>query len=140
MKKLLLALSLSLVLFGCAPTEEAETSSILQESTVAASSEAAETVSVSISLTDGGTIIAGSEKTIEVEAGANLLAVMKENYTIEEADGFITAIDGQTQVEQTADTKAKYWLFDVNGEPSMVGAADVALQEGDVIVWNLTEM
>lgn len=131
---------MSLVLFGCAPTEEAETSSILQESTVAASSEAAETVSVSISLTDGGTIIAGSEKTIEVEAGANLLAVMKENYTIEEADGFITAIDGQTQVEQTADTKAKYWLFDVNGEPSMVGAADVALQEGDVIVWNLTEM
>ena len=140
MKKLLLALSLSLVLFGCAPTEEAETSSILQESTVAASSEAAETVSVSISLTDGGTVIAGSEKTIEVEAGANLLAVMKENYTIEEADGFITAIDGQTQVEQTTDTKAKYWLFDVNGEPSMVGAADVALQEGDVIVWNLTEM
>ena len=140
MKKMLLALSLSLVLFGCAPTEEAETSSILQESTVAASSEAAETVSVSISLTDGGTVIAGSEKTIEVEAGANLLAVMKENYTIEEADGFITAIDGQTQVEQTADTKAKYWLFDVNGEPSMVGAADVALQEGDVIVWNLTEM
>ncbi|MEI2803764.1 MAG: DUF4430 domain-containing protein [Trichococcus flocculiformis] len=91
-------------------------------------------------MTDGGTVIAGSEKTIEVEAGANLLAVMKENYTIEEADGFITAIDGQTQVEQTADTKAKYWLFDVNGEPSMVGAADVALQEGDVIVWNLTEM
>ena len=140
MKKLLLALSLSLVLFGCAPTEEAETSSILQESTVAASSEAAETVSVTISLTDGGTVVAGSEKTVEVEAGANLLAVMKENYTIEEADGFITAIDGQTQVEQTADTKAKYWLFDVNGEPSMVGAADVALQEGDVIVWNLTEM
>ena len=140
MIKLLLALSLMLGLFGCAPTEEAETSSILQESTVAASSEAAETVSVSISLTDGGTVIAGSEKTIEVEAGANLLAVMKENYTIEEADGFITAIDGQTQVEQTADTKAKYWLFDVNGEPSMVGAADVALQEGDVIVWNLTEM
>ncbi|HRF51514.1 MAG TPA: DUF4430 domain-containing protein, partial [Trichococcus flocculiformis] len=114
--------------------------SVAESSSVAISSEVAETVSVSISLTDGGTVIAGSEKTIEVEAGANLLAVMKENYTIEEADGFITAIDGQTQVEQTADTKAKYWLFDVNGEPSMVGAADVALQEGDVIVWNLTEM
>jgi hypothetical protein len=142
MKKLLLALSLSLVLFGCAPAENGRFKlPVLQESSsVAISSEAAETVSVSISLTDGGTVIAGSEKTIEVEAGANLLAVMKENYTIEEADGFITAIDGQTQVEQTADTKAKYWLFDVNGEPSMVGAADVALQEGDVIVWNLTEM
>ena len=140
MKKLLLALSLSLVLFGCSPTEETETSSVLQESTAAVSSEAAETVSVSISLTDGGTVIAGSEKTIEVEAGASLLDVMKENYTIEEADGFITAVDGQSQVEQTAETKAKYWLFDVNGEPSMVGAADVALQEGDVIVWNLTEM
>jgi hypothetical protein len=140
MKKLLLALSLSLVLFGCAPTEEAETSSVLQESTVAVSSEAAETVSVTISLTDGGTVIAGSEKTVEVEAGTNLLAVMKENYAIEEADGFITAIDGQAQVEETAESKAKYWLFDVNGEPSMVGASDVALQEGDVIVWNLTEM
>jgi len=65
---------------------------------------------------------------------------MRENYAIEEADGFITAIDGQTQVEETAETKGKYWLFDVNGESSMVGAADVALQEGDVIVWNLTEM
>ena len=140
MKKLLLALSLSLVLFGCAPTEEAETSSILQESTVAVSSEAAETVSVTISLTDGGTVVAGSEKTVEVEVGTSLFDVMKENYTIEEDGGFITAIDGQTQVEQTTDTKAKYWLFDVNGEPSMVGAADVALQEGDVIVWNLTEM
>ena len=140
MKKLLLALSLSLVLFGCAPTEKTETSSVLQESTVAVSSEAAETVSVTISLTDGGTVIAGSEKTVAVEAGASLLAVMKENYAIEEADGFITAIDGQAQVEETAETKAKYWLFDVNGEPSMVGASDVALQEGDVIVWNLTEM
>ncbi|EAE5653897.1 DUF4430 domain-containing protein [Listeria monocytogenes] len=140
MKKLLLVLSLSFVLYGCSTTETLDTSSegiVLSEEV---SSEAAETVSVTISLTDGGTVIAGSEKTIEVEAGANLLAVMKENYTIEEADGFITAIDGQTQVEQTADTKAKYWLFDVNGEPSMVGAADVALQEGDVIVWNLTEM
>jgi hypothetical protein len=143
MKKLLLALSLSLVLFGCAPDGRSGRfgfSPAGVDCRVAISSEAAETVSVSISLTDGGTVIAGSEKTIEVEAGANLLAVMKENYTIEEADGFITAIDGQTQVEQTADTKAKYWLFDVNGEPSMVGAADVALQEGDVIVWNLTEM
>ena len=82
MKKLLLALSLSLVLFGCAPTEEAETSSILQESTVAASSEAAETVSVTISLTDGGTVVAGSEKTVEVEVGTSLFDVMKENYTI----------------------------------------------------------
>ena len=78
MKKLLLALSLSLVLFGCAPTEEAETSSVLQESTVAVSSEAAETVSVTISLTDGGTVVAGSEKTVEVEAGTSLFDVMKE--------------------------------------------------------------
>lgn len=140
MKKLLLVLSLSFVLYGCSTTETLDTSSEGIVSSEEVSSEAAETVSVTISLTDGGTVIAGSEKTIEVEAGANLLAVMKENYTIEEADGFITAIDGQTQVEQTADTKAKYWLFDVNGEPSMVGAADVALQEGDVIVWNLTEM
>lgn len=140
MKKLLLVLSLSFVLYGCSTTETLDTSSegiVLSEEV---SSEAAETVSVTISLTDGGTVIAGSEKTVEVEAGANLLAVMRENYAIEEADGFITAIDGQTQVEETAETKAKYWLFDVNGEPSMVGAADVALQEGDVIVWNLTEM
>ena len=140
MKKLLLALSLSLVLFGCAPTEEAETSSVLQESTVAVSSEAAETVSVTISLTDGGTVVAGSEKTVEVEVGTSLFDVMKENYTIEEDGGFITAIDGLAQVEETAETKAKYWKFDVNGEPSMVGAADVALQVGYVIVWNLTEM
>ena len=140
MKKLLLALSLSLVLFGCAPTEEAETSSVLQESTVAVSSEAAETVSVTISLTDGGTVVAGSEKTVEVEVGTSLFDVMKENYTIEEDGGFITAIDGLAQVEETAETKAKNWLFDVNGEPSMVGGGDVAPQEGDVIVWNLTEM
>ena len=140
MQKLLLALSLSVLLFGCAPTEEAESRSGIQESTVAASSEAAETVSVTISLTDGGTVVAGSEKTVEVEASTSLFDVMKENYTIEEDGGFITAIDGLAQVEESAETKAKYWMFDVNGEPSMVGAADVALQEGDVIVWNLTEM
>ena len=141
MKKLLLALSLSFVLYGCSTTTEtADTSSATQVSSAAVSSEAKETVAVTISLKDGGTVIAGSEKTVEIEAGANLLDVMKANYSIEEADGFITAIDGHAQVEESAETKAKYWLFDVNGEPSMVGANDVVLQEGDEIVWNLTEM
>ncbi|CZQ90627.1 Hypothetical protein Tpal_1290 [Trichococcus palustris] len=141
MKKLLLALSLSFVLYGCSTTTEtADTSSATQVSSAAVSSEAKETVAVTISLKDGGTVIAGSEKTVEIEAGANLLDVMKANYSIEEADGFITAIDGHAQVEASAETKAKYWLFDVNGEPSMVGAGDVVLQEGDEIVWNLTEM
>ena len=66
MKKLLLALSLSLVLFGCAPADTVDSASVAESSSVAISSEVAETVSVSISLTDGGTVIAGSEKTIEV--------------------------------------------------------------------------
>lgn len=141
MKKLLLALSLSFVLYGCSTTTEtADTSSEAQASSVAVSSEAKETAAVTISLTDGGTAIAGSEKTVEIEAGANLLDVMKANYSIEEDGGFITAIDGHAQVEESAETKAKYWLFDVNGEPSMVGANEVELQEGDEIVWNLTEM
>lgn len=140
MKKLLLALSLSFVLYGCSTTETADTSSETQASSAAISSEAKETVAVTISLTDGGTVIPGSEKTVEIEAGANLLDVMKANYSIEETDGFITAIDGHAQVEESAETKAKYWLFDVNGEPSMVGANEVELQEGDEIVWNLTEM
>jgi len=140
MKKLLLALSLSFVLYGCSTTETADTSSEAIVSSEAVSSEAKATVAATISLTDGGTVIADSEKTVEVEAGTNLLEIMKENYEIEEAEGFITVIDGHSQVEASEETKAKYWLFDINGEPAMVGANEVELQEGDVIVWNLTEM
>lgn len=140
MKKLVLALSLSFILYGCSTTETADISSEGIISSEVVSSEAKETVAATISLTDGGTVIAGSEKTVEVEAGTNLLDIMKENYEIEEAEGFITTIDGHSQVEASEETKAKYWLFDINGEPSMVGANEVELQEGDIIVWNLTEM
>ena len=38
-----------------------------------------------------------SSKTVSFKTGANLLTVLKENFAIEEEQGFITSIDGHKQ-------------------------------------------
>ena len=58
---------------------------------------------------------------------------MKEQMQIVEKDGFVSAING---IEQEP-ANQKYWLFDVNGEMSQVGANQVDLKQGDVIDWKL---
>ena len=137
MKKWLLLLSASFILTACGEqttetstdTTSQETSSVIED----ASTEDAVTVEVTISVTEDGELIENGEQVVEVEEGALLLDVMKENFEIEETDTFINAING---VEQDA-TANKWWLFDVNGEMAQKGAAETELKAGDLIEWKL---
>lgn len=137
MKKWLLLLSASFILTACGEqttetstdTTSQETSSVVED----ASTEDAVTVEVTISVTEDGELIENGEQVVEVEEGALLLDVMKENFEIEETDTFINAING---VEQDA-TANKWWLFDVNGEMAQKGAAETELKAGDLIEWKL---
>ena len=137
MKKWLLLLSASFILTACGEqttetstdTTSQETSSVIED----ASTEDVVTVEVTISVTEDGELIENGEQVVEVEEGALLLDVMKENFEIEETDTFINAING---VEQDA-TANKWWLFDVNGEMAQKGAAETELNAGDLIEWKL---
>lgn len=137
MKKWLLLLSASFILTACGEqttetstdTTSQETSSVIED----ASTEDVVTVEVTISVTEDGELIENGEQVVEVEEGALLLDVMKENFEIEETDTFINAING---VEQDA-TANKWWLFDVNGEMAQKGAAETELKAGDLIEWKL---
>ncbi|GEM04476.1 hypothetical protein HMI01_14640 [Halolactibacillus miurensis] len=74
------------------------------------------------------------DETLTVNDGANLLEVLTDEYDIEKtADGFIQSIEGHAQ------TSSAFWLFDVNGAPSEVGAGDVELSDGDDIHFDLHE-
>lgn len=81
----------------------------------------------------------GKEITKEVvsfEPGAVVFDVMDEHFEIVHQDGFITSIDGMTQDEAAN----KYWLYDINGEMALKGAKELALQDGDEILFKLEEM
>lgn len=132
MKKYLLLLASGFILAGCqAPQTTEESVSETIESTIAE-----ETITVTVRLLVDGEEIEGGSQELQVEEGAILLDVMKENYEIEEADGFITSINGQAQDEDAG----KYWLFDLNGEMAPVGANETELQEGDLVEWKLEAM
>lgn len=131
MKKLLLLSTLLLV--GCGQTTN-ETADVSAPVTIESSSEVeVQELLVSISVTVDGEVIEEGDVEVEVEEGQNLLEVMKENFDIEEADGFISSINGYEQ----DDAEGKYWLYDVNGEMAEVGAADFELSDGDQIEWKL---
>lgn len=130
MKKWLLLLATSLVLVGCGETATVDTTESTESIATTTDSELAV---VDISVTVDGEVIADGAQEVEVEEGALLLDVMKEYYEIEEADGFVSAINGHEQ-----DTEAgKYWLYDVNGEMAEVGAAELELADGDLVEWKL---
>lgn len=135
MKKWLLLFFASITLAACGTTETdgTDTSSVA-ESVASSVQENPETISVTISVAVDGEEIEEGNKALEVEPGAILLDVVKENYEVVEEDGFITSINGHEQ-----DTEAgKYWLFDVNGEMAPVGANEFELSEGDLVEFNLS--
>ena len=129
MKKWLLLLASTLVLVGCGQTTQTEETA----STPVESSEQAVLAEVTVSVTVDGEEIDEGEQVLEVEEGAILLDVMKEHYELEEADGFISAINGYEQDEEAG----KYWLFDLNGEMAEVGAAELELSDDDLVEWKL---
>lgn len=133
MKKWLLLFFASITLAACGTTatDDVDTNSV-SESAVVQEDPEASTVTISIAV-DGEEIEDGS-KTIEIESGAILLDVLKENYEIVEENGFITSINGHQQDEDAG----KYWLFDVNGEMGLVGAQEQELDAGDLVEFNLS--
>jgi len=90
-----------------------------------------DSITVTISEDEGAEVL--TEKEIEIEEGAILMDVMKDNFDIKEEGGFITAIDGveANDEEQTA------WMYFVNDEMAMVGAAEYELEAEDHIVFDL---
>lgn len=129
MKKIVFSLLLALsttIFVGCsgdaAPTPSPTSSSIVS------------TISVTVTLSVDGK--QKDSKKLTVTEGEDLLTAIKSSFSIEETDGFITSIDGDTQDEAAG----KYWLFTVNGEMSPVGAKEVVLKQGDKIVFTLDKI
>lgn len=135
MKKWLLLTASALFLVGCGEVETPPAESVESMSSTAESVAVVEDamVSATIKVTVDGEAIDDGEQEVEVEEGTMLLDVMEEYYEIEETDTFISSINGHAQ---DADAN-KWWLFDVNGEMSEVGAADLEVKEGDLIEWKL---
>jgi hypothetical protein len=130
MKKIVFSLLLALsttIFVGCsgdtAPTPSQTTSSSIVS-----------TISVTVTLSVDGK--QKDSKKLTVTEGEDLLTAIKSSFSIEETDGFITSIDGNTQDEAAG----KYWLFTVNGEMSPVGAKEVVLKQGDKIVFTLDKI
>lgn len=92
---------------------------------------AEEVIVVTISKNENEEVI--TEKEIAIEEGAILLDVMKENFDIEEDDGFITSIDG---VEQDIEAQMS-WMYFVNEEMVPVGAGEYELSVGDKVNFDL---
>ncbi|CZR08920.1 protein of unknown function [Trichococcus flocculiformis] len=131
MKKYLALLAAGFILTGCGVSDS--DTQVTETSSAVSSSVAEETVAVTIHVSVDGEEIEGGTKEVEVEPGAILLDVMKENYEIVEKDTFIESINGHEQDVEAS----KYWLFDLNGEMAPAGANDTELQEGDVVEWKL---
>ena len=131
MKKIIGILTAALLLTACG---QAPTTTTTKETTTATT--AAQSTTVTLNIIKDGQAIAGSPFTLTFKEGDNLLDVMKAQLKIVEKDGFISSINGVEQIP----TENKYWLFDVNGTMSPVGAKEVILKTGDVIDWKLNKL
>lgn len=136
--KLGLVVAASLALVACGDTNQTAVNESHSDasSEMTVTSSAAETVSVSINVQEEGEDLPDANKEIKVESGETLLEAMEKTYDINGKEGFISAIEGHEQ----DDKAGKYWLYTINGEQAMVGAADYILEDGDTIVWNLDGM
>lgn len=140
MKRSLLAL---LALFtgllfavGCsndsAETEEnTEDANLTVEEETDVVDEVEQSIVVTVSIDHGAEKI--TEKEITIEENDILMDVMKEHFEIDEEGGFINAIDGVGPEEG----EEKSWMFFVNDEMAMVGAAEYELSVGDHVVFDL---
>lgn len=101
-------------------------------STTNVSEEKIQNVTVSLSK-DGKEF---ESKDISAKQGQTLMDIMKDNFEIEQEDGFITAINDVKQDTQNS----KYWMFTVNDEVPSEGAEDITLSNNDKINFNLEGM
>ena len=77
-----------------------------------------------------------SSKEVTFTDDDSLYDVMKNNFELEDDDGFITSIDGHEQDEKAQ----KYWTFTINDKEIMKGAKEVSLKSGDKVDFSLAEM
>lgn len=77
-----------------------------------------------------------SKKSIPFKKGETLLTILKENFTLEEEQGFITSIDGHAQDKQ----KQKYWTFTIDGKSATKGAKEIKLKQNQLIVFDLAKI
>ena len=131
-----LLLGMILLMVGCQPqnnqkpaeTTVAETT--LAETTGVSDSTEEVTVMVTIQV-DGKAVVENVE--LKAHEGDMLLDIMKEQFDVEEKDGFVTAIEGHQQDEAAN----KFWMFDINGEMAPVGAAEFKVSDQDNVLWKL---
>lgn len=122
--------AISLAACGNIDTQE-EASSETNSSSV--ESQTKEMFSVVISLEQDGEQVADKTKETVVEEGTTVLDALREQYEVVEEDGFIVSIEGIEQDEELG----KYWMYEVNNEQAMVGAAEYELKDGDQVNWFL---
>lgn len=72
-----------------------------------------------------------ASKQVTVTTGTSVYQALSANFEIQDNEGFITEIDGESQ---NAD-EGKYWLYQVNGKDAVVGAKDYLLKAGDQVVF-----
>ena len=95
--------------------------------------ESAGTFTLKVTLDNGAEVVVDEE--ITPEEDMSLLDAMKENCDIEESDGLITSINGNSQDFE----KNIYWFYNINGEFASVGAGEYYPQDGDLIEFDLHE-
>ncbi|WP_164219017.1 DUF4430 domain-containing protein [Virgibacillus sp. YIM 98842] len=137
MKKWMLQLgvifTVGLLLIGCGTDEDSAENNVSTNQTAEqtegndAAEQNEDTVLITISIDEGSQYV--DEKEIPVEEGDILMDVMKENFYVEEEEGFITSIERVSAEEG----EEKGWIFYVNGEMAMVGAEDYELSPGEEI-------
>lgn len=136
MKKLLkrlmvvsLLLLTSIITLGCVNVGETNTATDQQIEKTGQKS-----VEVTITLSEGGKSF--SKKKVSVPENETLAIILDENYTVKSDKGMITSLEGRSQIPD----ENKYWLFDVNGKSSTVGAESYKVQAGDKIDWKLDQL
>lgn len=114
-----------MLLVGCSSTEENQNQTNDNSNNTEQSAE--EKAVITISQDEGDTVL--TEKEVSFEEGAILMDVLKENFEIEETGGMITAVDGL----EADESEKKAWMYFVNDEMPMVGAAEFELSAGDKV-------
>lgn len=120
-----------LTISGCATnTPETKNTSSNESSTSQAIAQTTATIVITV---DGKEV---ENKEVSFNEGDVLYDVMAANFEIEDQDGFINSIDGQSQDESAG----KYWMYDLNGEMALEGAKDLVLKSGDTVLFKLEVM
>lgn len=142
LKKVGLALLVmgTLSIVGCGTNENtSSTSSTKEMKTTISSSKSNESsattsseseIDVTIELKKDDQEIA--KKIATINESTSLMDALKQEFTVEEEDGFITSIDG---IEQNKE-ESYYWTFTVNGEMGQKGAADTYLKDRDEVIFS----